>query len=402
MKRTPLIGPTLLLVLACAPLDEMGVVESPVIGANGLRVNGLRVNGLRVNGLRVNGLRVNGLRVNGLESNPDFVSWFNEADGGDIPLHDNFMTYVVACALASDQSTSFTDVNGVTHTWLGSLGLAPGWLDTPPSTEEASWISACLLAHVNSNGNTVQVSLRGAHASLATTPAELSALSTYSGGFFGDLFDENGGYYACSTPVMRDESALSTSEYQTLMRDQGRECPIDGCAGTFLTVDCATACTPSVAPFTSCTADGLTFDQVVNVSTPRYVRAFYWIRTGLPALASCSHCLKGQALNFYNGGKGTTGNARASSFTSVAGSYVLEVRYANGSSSNKWIKVQVNGATVMNGASSYWDFAPTGGWDSWATRGIPVSLPSSNTISLVGGGKSKLGPLVDLVFINFP
>jgi hypothetical protein len=354
----------------------------------------------------VNGIRVNGIRVNGLDpaalADPEFADWFNEADDGDTELHSNFMSYVAACALSAQQSTSFTDANSVEHVWPGSLGLAPAWLEGPISAEEEGWISACLLAHVNSNNKSVQVSVRGAHSGLATTPAEVFTLTTYGGAFFGDLFNEEGPYYACSTPVMRDSSELTTSEYQTVMRDQGRECPIDGCDGTYEVMDCATHCTPATPPFTSCSYGGATWDQVVNLYTPKYKRAGLWIRTGVTLDTSCSNCMEQQALNFWNNGSGTTGNARASSWTSAAGEYALEVRYANGSAGPLSLKVQVNGATVMNGASQYWDFETTGGWDSWALRTIPVTLPASNIITLVGGGGANPGPKVDLAWVRFP
>ena len=86
---------------------------------------------------------------------------------------------------------------------------------------------------------------------------------------------------------------------------------------------------------------------------------------------------------------------------SVGGNFTMVVRYANGASSAQYLKVQVNGATVMNGASDFFDFPPTGGWDSWGTRTINFAATSAPTVKLMGGGSAKKGPKVDVAWIQF-
>jgi hypothetical protein len=392
-----------LLMTACgtSSSDEADEARQEIIGANGIRANGIRANGIRANGIRANGIRANGIRANGLESDPTFSSWFNEADGGDLEGHDNFMKYVVACAARADQVVTFTDATGATHTWKGSLGLAPEWLNGPIPASQEGWFSACLLAHVNSNGKSVQISVRGTHPALATTTAEVGTLGSFAGAFFGDVFGD-GGYYACSTPALRANQSQSDSVLQTMVRDQGRSCPIDGCAGTMVAVDCANAC--GGVPATSCTVDGKTFNQVINVYVPNYRAASGWQRsstTQLPYETTCANCLNKQALDFWRGGSGTTAYASAVALANTAGAYSLVVRYANGSTSPVYLKVQVNNVTIKNGSSDYYDFAPTGSWDSWSTRTLSFTAASAPTVKLVGGGSAKKGPKVDVTWIQF-
>ena len=385
------------ITVGCGSADQVDESESSVVGSNGIRTNGIRTNGIRTNGIRTNGIR-----TNGLEADVDFSTWFNEADGGDLDGHDNFMKYVVACALAANEVVTFTDSNSVMHTWTGSLGLAPGWVNGPISSEEEGWMSACLLAHLNSNGKTVQISVRGSNAGLATTTAEVGTLGSFAGAFFGDLFSEDGGYYACSTAELRNNSSQTHSMLQTMIREQGRECAIDGCNDTVTAVDCSTVC--GGVPASSCTVDGHTFNQVINVYVPNYRAASGWQRSSsimLPYDTTCSNCLNAQALDFYRNGSGTTAFATAASLAGSGGNLSVVVRYSNGTSGNLFLKVQVNNATVMNGSSEYFEFAPTGGWNTFSTRTVSFSASSAPTVKLVGGGSAKKGPRVDVAWIQF-
>lgn len=84
------------------------------------------------------------------------------------------------------------------------------------------------------------------------------------------------------------------------------------------------------------------------------------------------------------------GNGSAAQWTldwTTASSAALTFRYANGSTANRPLSVQVNGVTV--GSVEY---APTGGWATWKTVSLTINLKAgSNTIKAIantstGGG----------------
>jgi hypothetical protein len=187
-------------VAGCGPADTapaVGVTDSALAAANGLSPNGLARNGLARNGLARNGLARNGLARNGLARNgllsAEFQSWFDE----DPATSAAVMTYVVRCAVPAGQSRSFTSPKtGVTYTWTGSLGLAPGWASGLEATvAEEQVITACLAAHVNKYGREVTISVLGLGATGVPIPIGKKELSTYSqreACFFGNLFEDEG------------------------------------------------------------------------------------------------------------------------------------------------------------------------------------------------------------------
>jgi hypothetical protein len=103
------------------------------------------------------------------------------------------MSYVVGCALRADQPLTYQDTTtGLTYTWAGNLGIAPGWATAPLDQTGQETVSACLLALANPYTH-VMVSLRGL--SLSTTPKELSGYTLREAGFWGNLF--------AATPILR-------------------------------------------------------------------------------------------------------------------------------------------------------------------------------------------------------
>ncbi len=158
--------------------------------------NGLSTNGLSTNGLSTNGLSTNGLSTNGMTSS-SFLTWFD----GDTSHATALMNYVVRCAVPAGQTRGFTHPRtGVTYSWAGSLGLAPGWSSGLAATQlEKEVVSACLAAHVNKYAVQVSVSVLGRNAQGTAIPYTASELSTYTqkeACFFGNLFDGSGIYAA--------------------------------------------------------------------------------------------------------------------------------------------------------------------------------------------------------------
>jgi hypothetical protein len=168
----------------------------------------------------MNGLRMNGFHVNDL----------SEADS------DNVMTYLVGCALRPDQPPlTIYDVSGPTAVahgpWYGALGLAPELETEALSDVGQRWVSACMLAHANSIGRHVTISVRGGV--LTSDDGERTAYSDLNGAFWGNLFTEPAELYAC-TPA-----AYLTVEENDRDTSYGRDCAIPysfGLSHCFLTV----------------------------------------------------------------------------------------------------------------------------------------------------------------------
>jgi hypothetical protein len=377
--------------------------EQEGLSVNGLSVNGLSVNGLSVNGLSVNGLSVNGLSVNGLPpsgTSAAFSSWFNTADSANIAQHDMIMKYVIGCALPAGQTASFVDSKGATHTWAGALGLADTWGQSALTTSQKQWISACLMAHVNSAlpaPKSIQLSVRGSASSLTGTQLEKRVITTFDGVFFGDLFASPNKRYLC-----RPSGTAIPNYLNTLLTDWGRQCffSSDGCGGTFTMVDCLTACPqPTGLEYAygpQCTIDGTSYNAL-NVYVPSFKRAVQWTLSGGTHFdTACVGCLDNRAITGFS----SVASASASNWTAgVAGNVILDIRYANGNAASSSLKVMVNTTTVMNGSSASWNFPATGSWSVWGTRSVPVSMPSTATIKLIGVS-GQTAPRVDVVSIR--
>lgn len=221
------------------PIDEgtedTGSAQAAIVGTNGLGANGLGANGLGSNGLGSNGLGSNGLGSNGLVT-ANTQNWLQTE-----PTALTTMPYIVACAAASGTTVRAT-VNGVSYTWPGNFGLAPNWLNnTPLTTAQQEWVSACLLASVNLAGQHVWVSFRSADATVPSLASERSAYNCREAAFMGNLFTASS---ADPLPLVqcRDNGAQTGT---------GRSCDPNqknyNCA-----VDCYAACDKSSDAFSSC------------------------------------------------------------------------------------------------------------------------------------------------------
>lgn len=202
---------SLWLAAGCAPepppaqAEPTGTDVSAVTTTNSLTPNGLSLNGLSLNGLSLNGLTNLGLTTTA------FSSWFNSNPAG---TSDMVMRYLVRCAVPSGQSRTWSNPStGVTYTWAGSLGLTPSWAGGAPSTElEEQLITACLAAHVNKYGVSMQISLLGRDAQgvvLPTTATETKTYAQQEASFFGNAF-RNEGIYVCKDPHLKLSSSQST------------------------------------------------------------------------------------------------------------------------------------------------------------------------------------------------
>jgi hypothetical protein len=346
-------------------------------------------------GIGLNGIGLNGIGLNG------FSDWFNNADGGDIAMHSSTMKYLMGCALSPGRTATFVDKNNVTHSWPGLFGLADSWDLNPITEEQKTWVSGCLMAHANSAlpaPKQIQISLRGAAAGLAVSPVEKQVVSTFDGVYFGDLFQVPNKRYLC-----RPNFVPPANYWSTLLADWGRQCAFstDGCGGLFTMVDCAATCTqaPAGGQYAwgpTCTVEGKTYNAV-SAYVPQFKKASLWTLKSVTASTSCTGCLDGRALTGF-----TTANyAEVGGWTGIdAGNVWLDIRYNSATTTTK-LRVQVNGAAVMNGASQDWSFPSTGNSSTWKVVSIPAVLPPNAKVKLLGATSTSAGaPKVDVVSLR--
>ncbi len=247
----------LMSVVAMTSLLTGCAVSSPPIASNGEEVpapaitdtlapeglsqNGLSQNGFSENGLSQNGLSQNGLSQNGLGSAPlasaslaasaPFATWFE----ADTARGNEVMTYVARCAAPTGATISYVASSGTAYAWPGTLGLAPLWQTAPIATREQELVTACLMAHVNGLGHHVEISVRGAAASLvaSTTAAEANRFFFREGAFYGNLF-VSPVLHVCSGNAWLQEKLYGTT---------GRVCTLQGNCGFQWDGHCDDVCT---------------------------------------------------------------------------------------------------------------------------------------------------------------
>jgi hypothetical protein len=180
VKWSYLAAATALAVSAtgCSELEgDVGGAEEAAVSTNGLTaVNGLSVqNGLpAVNGLSVqNGL----MTQNGLSASNGLMT---TAAGR------NQVRYLVRCALPAGRTLVKQDQNGVNYTFPGLFGLGAGWEAGACDTACQEYVSACLMAHVNTQGQNVPIWAVAQHAGVGwgQDPDFVNLEGTYFGNVF--------------------------------------------------------------------------------------------------------------------------------------------------------------------------------------------------------------------------
>ena len=260
--------PALLLAAAvgCGPAGQLDAPGAPLgthsdalVSSNGLSTNGLSTNGLSTNGLSTNGLSTNGLSTNGLSTNGLSTNGFNTWFSADPAKAEEVMRYIVRCALSEGQSLSYTHV-GTTHTWEGTLGLAPGWSSGAEATlAEQQLVSSCLAAHVNKYGVHLNISVLGRDAlgtAIPTTAEEMETYAQPEAVFFGNLFNDEGLFAANDAPYLAyDESTVRACGLSSWSGDPDCAAVIShvGSARTYCQLDA------SRTYYSRCTYNGVTY-----------------------------------------------------------------------------------------------------------------------------------------------
>ncbi|WP_224371813.1 hypothetical protein [Hyalangium versicolor] len=240
----------------------MSSSDSALVTNNSLTPNGLGTNGLGTNGLGTNGLGTNGL------STASFASWF---DSNPAALSDMVMRYLVRCAVPASESRTWTHPStGVHYTWTGELGLTPNWASGQVASErEEQLITACLAAHVNKFGVSMQISVVGRDAPSNVLHMDTGEATTYSqqeATFYGNLF-RNEGIFVCKDPHLKLSSAQST------LRACSLESPNSSCSPITITGTCGggTGCIPDSTKgfYASCTYNKKTYPALSTRIRPQ-------------------------------------------------------------------------------------------------------------------------------------
>ena len=170
--------------------DTQSVVVDNRIALNRIALNRIALNRIALNRIALNRIALNRLQAN-LASIGDLL---------DTPDGREVFSFVVSCAFKEGEVLVVNHPTLGTLNFIGEVGLAPRWESHAMSSSDQRWVSACLLARVNNNDVTVQVSLRGPDDALDTTASERADWSLEEGAFFGDVFqpdDKPLEMYAC-------------------------------------------------------------------------------------------------------------------------------------------------------------------------------------------------------------
>jgi hypothetical protein len=176
-------------------VDNVAEVNQGIISTNALSDNALSDNALSDNALSDNALSDNALSDNALSDNALLVSALTTPSGREL------FSYVVSCALPAGAHVN-VDVQGTIYGFDGSLGLASEWGEPGGSCDDEckSWVSGCVISRLDYLGQTLDISLRGKHPALKTTPQERAQYDRIEATYYGNIFTEPKEIYACLPP----------------------------------------------------------------------------------------------------------------------------------------------------------------------------------------------------------
>ena len=148
-------------LLGCNPSGgTTGEATSEIVSVNGLSmINGLSM----LNGLSSTGMVGFAMSGGAMTLQP--------LTGGALAPTSALMTstagritasYLVRCALPLGHGITLKDNTGASYTFLGQLGLAPEWEMSTCAAGCQEYVSACLMAHVNTAGMHIPIWLDAA------------------------------------------------------------------------------------------------------------------------------------------------------------------------------------------------------------------------------------------------
>jgi len=241
-----------------------------IMVANALAANALSSNQLAANGVSFNALASNALTFNALTgmatSDTDnslsvltsmsllelAASMEHVTPNLTLAIVPELLEFFVGCALNEGDTWNVT-YNGTFYTFMGSLGLAPSIVTSPPTYQQELWLSSCLMVRVNHFGRHVLISLRGN--AFTTTEEEEEEYTVFEGSFFGNLFLNPQQKYACQG--VQESIAIQESPDR-----QWRVCTDATVDCDFTVVGmCSDVCLSQEGP---CVANGTEWSDVIN------------------------------------------------------------------------------------------------------------------------------------------
>jgi hypothetical protein len=199
-----LVVPLACLIAFGGCVDETNVSEGTqsVVTDNRIALNRIALNRIALNRIALNRIALNRIALNNLQANLGSI-------GDLLDTHEGreVFSFVVSCALEEGVTLTVNHPTFGQLLFFGEVGLAPRWETRAMDGSDQRWVSACLLARVNNNDVTVQVSLRGPDNALDTTAEERTQWTLQEGAFYGDVFQPGNKpleMYACRG---RDQAA---------------------------------------------------------------------------------------------------------------------------------------------------------------------------------------------------
>jgi hypothetical protein len=105
------------------------------------------------------------------------------------------VSYIVKCALPSGHSITKQDQYGTSYTFQGSLGFGPGWESGACDSTCQEYVSACMIAHVNSAGFHIPLWLDSPQPNVGW--GQNSSYPNQEATFFGNIFTSPPQAYYC-------------------------------------------------------------------------------------------------------------------------------------------------------------------------------------------------------------
>jgi hypothetical protein len=294
--------------------------------------------------------------------------------------------YLVRCALAANDSLTKQDQYGTSYTFLGQLGLAPGWKTGSCDTTCQQALSACMLAHVNTTGVHIPLWLVSPNPAIGwgTDPQ----YPNREGTFFGNIFKPN------STSLLVDAFYCNGPGFSTDVvpgrlgaTQAGAPYSDPYISSTNTTGNCAPCYTSNPAGPSSCKADGVKFGNPITVWRGQTFQAETAMLSGGLSIKVCDPgvCSNGERVGNIGPYAKVTFNGV---FSSKAGARTLIVYYADGDSClnnacQRYFDISVNGGTPQ-----VFGFPVVKGGNWNVIGGMPIALggfvAGANTVTFTG------------------
>jgi hypothetical protein len=176
------------LAAGCAemPEDQSDTDQEQLMSDNGMKT----INGMKVHNGLASG---NGLSLSSSLKSPTGLT----SGSGLMSSADGRITvsYLVRCALPAGRTVTKTDQYGRSYSFSGQIGVAPEWESGSCQGTCERWVSACMLALVNTTGDHYPLWLVAQNPSISWGLD--AAFPFQEGSFFGDIFTSPPYAYYC-------------------------------------------------------------------------------------------------------------------------------------------------------------------------------------------------------------